>query len=86
MSGQSIVAASAKDLTGELLDKTGQTAPLTLKFCETVMEASGPIFSATGFVVQFPGRTIRFGSSLALPLLNDDGKVNCILLVHCPET
>lgn len=85
MSGQEIVAASGVDLTGELLDETGQKAPLTLKFCKAVVEANSPVFSGDDFTLEFPGRTIRFGGGLALPLLDDGGRINCVLLVHCPE-
>lgn len=85
MSGQAIVAASMLDLTGQLLDKTGQQAPLSLKLCEAVAETSAPVFSDDGFSVEFPGRTVSFTGSLALPLLDSDGKLSRVLLLHCPE-
>lgn len=84
MSGQAIVVASS-DLTGQLLDKTGKVAPLTLKFCEVVAETMAPVFSNDRFAVEFTGLTRRFRESVALPLLDGNGKLTRILLVHCPE-
>ena len=85
MSGQAIVAASGLDLTGQLLDKTGRDAPLTLKFCDAVVEAKAPVFSNDSFSVEFPGRTRRFKESLALPLFGEGGELSRVLLVHGPE-
>lgn len=84
MSGQAIVVASS-DLTGQLLDKTGKVAPLTLKFCEAVAETMAPVFSKDKFAIEFTGLTRRFSESVALPLLDGNGKLSRILLVHCPE-
>lgn len=84
MSGQVIVEASALDLTGELVDMTGQVAPLTLKFCEAIAAAMAPVFLKDGFVAEFPGRKIRFGESLALPIFDGDGRLTRVLLVHGP--
>lgn len=84
MAGQAIVTASS-DLTGQLLDKTGKEAPLTLKFCEAVAETMAPVFSKDRFAVEFTGLTRRFSESIALPLLDSNGKLSRVLLVHCPE-
>mgnify|MGYP006959934306 CR=1 FL=1 len=84
MSGQAIVVASS-DLTGQLLDKTGTVAPLTLQFCEAVAETMAPVFSKDKFAIEFTGLTRRFSESVAVPLLDGNVKLSCILLVHCPE-
>lgn len=84
MSGQAIVEASGQDLTGKLLDVTGQEAPLTLKFCEAVVMANGPVFSDDAFTITFVGETLRFNETVALPVLNGDNTLSQILLAHGP--
>lgn len=85
MCGQAIVEAFGQDLTGKLLDKTGQVAPLTLKLCGSVAETNTPFYSDDSYATVLDGKTMRFNECVALPLLDSEDKLAEILLLHGPE-
>lgn len=85
MCGQAIVEGFGQDLTGQLLDKTGQVAPLTLKLCGSVAKSNAPVYSDDSYAIVLDGKTVRFDECVALPLFDGENKLLHILLLHGPE-
>lgn len=83
--GSEVVSLTGHDLTGEIVDRSGQEAPLSLRFCEAIANAKAAVHTSDSFEGEYKGVTHRLEETVALPLFNGQGALDRILLLHGPR-
>lgn len=85
MEGAQLASVSSRDFTGKTLETLGQETPLTFKFCQAILANKAPVFTRDSFEDEHKGMIYFFEETVALPVLNAEGALMHILLVHGPR-